>query len=95
MTLEEKVVSSIGTGEDNAISLSELIKITGLQNRQVRKLIEHLRRKGTVICASSSGYYKPSNSIELKAYLLQERARARSITQTIAPAEKLLRTWRY
>lgn len=94
MRLEEKVISSIGTGEENGVSLAELMNITGLRNRPLRKLIEYLRRKGVVICSNSHGYFKPSTLVELKCYIMQERARARSIYVTIESAEKLSRNWR-
>ncbi|HCB95342.1 MAG TPA: hypothetical protein DEP65_06775 [Ruminococcus sp.] len=39
----EKILSLIGAGEENAIHLCDLIHITGLGNREIRKCIETLR----------------------------------------------------
>lgn len=44
-----KILSLIGSGQGNAIHLFELIKLTGYENRLVRKEIERLRRSGYVI----------------------------------------------
>ena len=39
----EKILNLIGAGEENAIHLCDLIHITGLGNREIRKCIETLR----------------------------------------------------
>lgn len=81
-------------GEENAVSLSELCRITGLENRTLRLVIETERRNGTVICSSVNGYFYPETEQELQAYVHQERARASSIKAGLRAAERLLKEWK-
>ena len=83
----------ISTGEENAVSLAELCRITGLENRTLRLVIETERRNGTVICSSVNGYFYPETVQELQAYVHRERARSRSITRSLRAAERTLKEW--
>lgn len=83
----------ISTGEENAVSLAELCRITGLENRTLRLVIETERRNGTVICSSVNGYFYPETEQELQAYVHRERARSRSITRSLRAAETTLKDW--
>lgn len=80
------ILQLIGTGEENAIHLCELIKYTKLHNRELRKCIEQLRRSGEVIISGNNGYYKPETKEELKRYIRQETHRAKSIFFTLKSA---------
>ena len=90
MSVTEMILSAIDKGEDNAVSLEQLINITGLPNREVRKIIETLRRAGHVIISSDNGYYYPETVEELKRYINRESSRARSILITLSSARELL-----
>ena len=94
MTIAEIIMQVIGTGQDNAVSLADLMLITGLRNRELRLLIADMRVRGSVICANSNGYFKPSTPDELKIWIRQEKARSRSINRGLRSAEKLLQDWR-
>ncbi len=87
----ERILSLIGAGEENAIHLSELVSITSLHNRELRKRIEQLRRSGTVIISSKKGYFRPLDNSEVGRYIKQEERRARSIFRTLKAARKLLK----
>lgn len=93
MTPTEKNLASLRTGEDNAINLSEERRISGLDDRSTRLLIEHMRRRGHIICSSSKGYFRPANKLELQRYVLCERSRANSILRTLQAAEDALADW--
>lgn len=93
MTAKERITVALSEGESNAVSLFELIRISGLDNRSTRLLIEQLRREGFVICSSERGYYLPADADELRRYVSKERRRADSITETLAPAAALLEEW--
>ena len=84
------ILRLIGSGEDNAIHLSELIKHTGLHNRDVRKCIEQLRRSGEVIISSTNGYFRSKTPAELKKYINQETHRAKSIFYTLKNARQMM-----
>ncbi len=93
MTPSEKILASLRAGEDNAVSLSEECKISGLDDRSTRRLIEDMRQHGQVICSSPKGYFRPANKFELQRYILCERSRANSILQTLHAAENALADW--
>ena len=84
----EKILSLIGAGEENAIHLSDLMRITGIGNREIRKCIETLRRNGAVIISNKNGYFKPLRSYEVDRYVRQETGRAKSIFYTLKAARK-------
>lgn len=84
----EKILSLIGAGEENAIHLSDLMRITGIGNREIRKCIETLRRTGAVIISNKNGYFKPLRSYEVDRYVRQETGRAKSIFYTLKAARK-------
>lgn len=85
------IISVIGTGEQNAIHLKEIIKLTKISNRLVRKYIEDLRRSGAVIIANDKGYFFPGTDAELKKYIRQEESRAKSIFFTLKSARRYLK----
>lgn len=93
MTPSEKILASLRTGEDNAVSLSEECQISGLDNRSTRRLIEDMRQRGQVICSSPKGYFHPANKLELRRYIQCERSRANSILRTLQAAENALADW--
>ncbi len=93
MTVYEKIVQALSEGEENALRLEDMCTITELPERETRLFIEELRRRGAVICSSSSGYFYPADVSELRRYVKKEQARSRSISETIGAAVKLLEEW--
>lgn len=94
MKYHDLIYSAIKTGEENAVHLAELVQLSGLSERDTRRVIEMLRQRGAVICADEKGYYKPASLHELERYERQESARSRSIYRRTASARKLLKKWR-
>ena len=90
---EQSVLDFIPTGEENAVHSAEICRRFDLTERERRKLFEHLRKKGAVICSSENGFFKPATLAELNAYIMQETARSRSISYSLRSARKLLREW--
>lgn len=93
MNVSEIILQSVGKGEENAVHLSELVKLTQLSERDTRRAIETLRIKGLLICSNECGYFKPNTPDELRRYVRQEQARLRSIYRRTAPARKSLKKW--
>ena len=85
-----RILSAIGEGQENAVHLSELIRISGITDRELRKTIEYIRRQGIVILSGNSGYYFPADEAELKAFVRREEHRAKSIIVTLRPAKRYL-----
>ena len=88
------IADFIPVGKDNAISRSQLIKLTGLSDRIIRDMIA-LERRNTAILnlQNGAGYYIPSASDrgEIERYVKQEEARAKSIFWSLRGAKTALR----
>lgn len=91
MSISDTILSAIGGGEDNAVSSTALQAVTGLTDRELRKAIEHLRRAGHVIASCDRGYFIPETLAEVRAHILKESRRARSIFFTLRSAKLLER----
>lgn len=89
MTVIEKLLAAIGKGEEAATPSRELQAITGLSERELRKLIETLRRKGHVIISSNAGYFFPETLEEIQTFINKESHRARSVFYTLRSAREL------
>ncbi len=87
-------IKLIPTGEENAIKLSDIMALTGLDRRDAYKIVEGLRKQGTVICATNNGYFLPSNVMELECYIKRAGARIKAESVVLSPAKKLLKEWR-
>ena len=83
------ILYHIGEGAENRIHLKDLTAITNMSGRELRRVIEFIRRKGVVIAAGKSGYYFPSDVPELSAFIKQEERRAKSTFYTLKAARQL------
>ena len=91
------LVDLIPEGRENAISKAQLTEITGLSERSLRLAVAGERRRGKIIltdCSGTKGYYKPTNSGEVLAFIRSMRKRARE-TAAIADATEraLMKAW--
>lgn len=78
----------LGTGRGNAITRRELERLTNLDGRSVRLLIERERRAGTPILAdNANGYFLPATDDERAACVRSLRHRAREILLTAKALE--------
>ena len=79
-------------GRENAIPRRELERLTGLDGRTVRLMIERERREGRPILAdNATGYYLPATEHERAACVRSMRHRAGEImksAQAIEQAER-------
>lgn len=92
------IVEYIPEGFENAISRKELCRITGLNDRIVRKLIEDARRNTIIISNNDgSGYWLfPEDPTEeeqmlLRRYVKQQESRAKSIFYALYPARQRMK----
>ncbi len=91
-TAEKTVLPYIAVGRENAITRGKLAGITGLSDRNLREQIGQLRRKYPIVNRQDgSGYYISNDPGELKRYLEQETARAKSIFWSMRGAREKLR----
>lgn len=87
------IIHALRKGQGNAIKCADLEELTQLDNREVRRCIEQLRRSGVVICSSDDGYFYPETRAELQEFIHKEAARAHSIEITLRSAERLFSEW--
>ena len=77
------------TGAENALTLSQLSKITGKDARTVRLLIQRDRAAGFPICADNAhGYFMPGSEAEKSACVRSMRHRAREVKRTADNIER-------
>ena len=78
-----KVSTFLFPGRENAIPRKELERLTGLDGRTVRAMIEQERRSGIPILSDNlSGYYLPANDKERDECIRSLIHRAKEIIKT-------------
>lgn len=86
---QRSIADLLGVGRENAITRRDLERLTGLDGRSVRLLIERERRAGIPICSDNqNGYYLPCCKSEKDAFVASMRHRAREIERAAAAVEK-------
>lgn len=84
-----RVSDFLGRGRDHAVGLRELVVLTGLREREVRRLIQQERRRGTVIISDNeSGYYLPADVGEIKRFARSMRHRSSEILRVADLADQ-------
>ena len=84
----------IPTGEANAVTTAELLRLTGIPSvRALRKEIHQLREQGHIICASTdppAGYYIAADRQEAARFVPSMESRRREIGRAIKAAKKYI-----
>lgn len=76
-------------GSENGLHLQDLVRLTGEDQRTVRKMIHEERRQGVPILSdNASGYFLPSTEEERAACVRSLRHRAKEILAAAAAIEK-------
>lgn len=66
--MREMILASIPLGRKNAVSMTKLANVCGIEERELREAVLKCRIDGTVICSSAEGYFYPANTEEAKEY---------------------------
>lgn len=83
-----KISDLLNRGAANAIPLRQLGRITGLDGRVIRRMVEKERRSGIPICSNTStGFFLADSFNEVDAFVCQMRSRAREILKTADAVE--------
>lgn len=86
---QRKIADLLSYGQENAIPRRHLEKLTGLDGRMVRLMIERERREGVPILAdNATGYYLPATEYERAACVRSMRHRAAEIMRTARAIER-------
>ena len=76
-------------GSENGLHLQDLVRLTGEDQRTVRKMIHEERRQGIPILSNSKdGYYLPGNEYERAECVRQMRGRAKEILAAARAIER-------
>ena len=86
---QRKIADLLSYGQENAIPRRHLEKLTGLDGRTVRLMIERERHEGVPILADNvTGYYLPATEYEKAACVHSMRHRAGEIMRTARAIER-------
>lgn len=76
-------------GSERAVSLRRLAEITGLSERETRRVIQRERLAGMPICSDNlTGYYLAADDAERAAFCRSMRHRAKVILQAARAVER-------
>lgn len=90
---QRKLVVSdlLHAGAENALTLSELVQLTGEDERSIRRCIQRERKAGKLILSDNqSGYFLPSSEHEVRRFIRSMSNRAREIAAVSRAAEDAL-----
>ena len=86
---QRKIADLLSYGQENAVPRRHLEKLTGLDGRTVRLMIERERREGVPILADNvTGYYLPATEHERAACVRSMRHRAGEIMKSARAIER-------
>ena len=84
-----KIASLLGVGQGAALTIKDLCRITGCDNRAVRLGIQRERLAGIPVCSDNAhGYFLPANDAERAACVRSLRHRASEINRVASALEK-------
>lgn len=84
-----KISSLLGVGQGEAIPRRDIERLTGLDGRMVRLIIERERRRGIpIVSDNKTGYYLASDSSEAHRFARSMRHRAGEILLTADAIER-------
>lgn len=90
------LLNAIPYGAENAVSRAELVRITGISDRNLRKAVKKLNnelcRHGEAILSSSGkkGYWRTADIREMEEYIRELNLRAARLRQNASPIISLI-----
>ena len=83
------ISSLLMRGQENAIPLRQIVKLTGINGRVVRGMISEERLNGTPILSdNATGYYLPASEDEKVRFIRSMKHRAKEIERAAEAIEK-------
>lgn len=78
--MQERILSCLRVGVENALTLSDLTSVTGFDPRAIRREIHKARRDGVpVLSDCEHGYFFPSSAVEKRRFVRSMKHRAKEI----------------
>lgn len=84
------LLSLIPVGQENAISMKSLARLTDSTLQEIRQWVENARLEGMIIASSQCGYYIPVDEEELVDYYVRTKRRLNTTKATLVPVIKRL-----
>ena len=90
------LLNAIPYGKENARSRAEIVRLTGIPDRnmrdEVKKLNTELAKYGEAILSSSAkkGYWRTDDITEMEAYIKELRRRQNNLLKNASPIIKLI-----
>ncbi len=91
--IEFPIMSLLPVGKENAISTTDLVRLTGCGSaRELQQRIASERNCGALICSGSGrGYWRPKNRQEIQEFVRTLDARARNTLRATQSAKAVLK----
>lgn len=91
-TREKLLISDLlHTGSKNGITLTELVQLTGEDERSIRRRIQAERKAGKLILADcKNGYFLPTSTLDIQRFISSMSRRSREIAAISHAAEDAL-----
>ena len=86
------IASLLLRGRKNSISCRELSRITGLDRRQITRMIQQERLHGSPILSDTSGFWIAENEVEAERCIKSLHCRAGEIHRTARAIEDFIRS---
>ena len=78
-------------GSENGMTLTELVQLTGEDERSIRRRIQTERRAGKLILSDcKSGYFLPTRTLDIQRFISSMSRRSREIAAISHAAEDAL-----
>ena len=91
--LQKKLLISdlLQTGAENGLTIQDLVKLTGQDERSIRRQIQVERKAGQLILSNcKDGYFLPASEDEVRRFIRSMSQRAREIATVSRAAENVL-----
>lgn len=80
------ILNIVPYGKRNALTMTEISSVLGVNRREVRTLLEQARSDGNIIAGTDAGIFIPETDSELKEYVHRSQARIRTSIKNVDPA---------
>lgn len=85
------ITSLLMTGAENGLTVQDLVKLTGQDERSIRRQIQVERKGGQLILSDcKSGYFLPASEYEVRRFIRSMSRRASEIAAVSRAAEDVL-----
>lgn len=86
-----RIFDLLQPGSENGLTLSDLVRLTGVDERSIRRRIQAERKAGKLILSDCQhGYFLPENKEDVRRFILSMSRRSREIAAVSRAAEDAL-----